>query len=268
MSSNRAATVNFSLTKFAEHGGTSGPHGDGWGIAYYEGSDIRLIKDPAAAADSDWVRFIREHSLRSPLVVAHIRMATLGARSYANTQPFVREVGGRIHVFAHNGCLKSIMVDRDFESGRFHPVGETDSERAFCALLDRMACLWKEPGFLPPLADRLAAVSAFAGELRRHGQSNFLYSDGDVLFAHGHRRKDPVTGKVDPPGLVYLGRWCKDGTRRFASRGLSIEGADQAIALVASVPLTEEPWEPLGEGEILAIAGGVVVGKQLADNLP
>jgi glutamine amidotransferase len=53
MSSNRQATVNLSLMKLAEHGGFSGPHRDGWGVAYYEGLDVRLIKEAEAAADSE-----------------------------------------------------------------------------------------------------------------------------------------------------------------------------------------------------------------------
>jgi len=85
LSSDVPATVNLSLMRLAEHGGHSGPHRDGWGVAYYEGPDLRLIKDAAAAADSDWVRFVREHDLRSPIVVAHVRRATMGERSYRNT---------------------------------------------------------------------------------------------------------------------------------------------------------------------------------------
>ena len=268
MSSNLPATVSFSLMKFAEHGGFSGPHSDGWGIAYYEGLDARLIKEAEAAADSDWVRFVRDHSLRSPLVIAHIRRATQGARSYANTQPFVRELGGRMHLFAHNGCLTGVFESPDFRPHRFHPVGETDSERAFCALLDRMAEVWKEPPAIPPLEDRLAVVSSFARALRSFGPANFLYSDGDVLFAHGHRRKQAATGKVEAPGLVLLGRWCREGQRGFVTSGLSIDGADQVIGLVASVPLTDEPWEPLAEGEILVMSEGRIVAKQAGGGAP
>jgi len=39
---------------------------------------------------------------------SHIRHATRGGVSLANTQPFVRELGGRTHVFAHNGDLPAI----------------------------------------------------------------------------------------------------------------------------------------------------------------
>ena len=105
MSSNIPATLSLSLMKLAEHGGLSGPHKDGWGVAYYEGPDVRVIKEAEAAAESEWVRFLKQHDIRSPIVIAHTRRATMGARSYRSTQPFARELAGRMHIFAHNGWL-------------------------------------------------------------------------------------------------------------------------------------------------------------------
>lgn len=265
MSSNRPATVNFSLMRFAEHGGFSGPHRDGWGVAYYEGADVRLIKEAEAASDSEWVRFLAEHDLRSPTVMAHIRRATMGARSYRNTQPFSRELGGRMHLFAHNGWLPAIADLPAYRTRRFQPVGETDSERAFCALLDRMAEIWTGSGEPPPLDRRLAVVVSFSAQLRTLGPANFLYSDGDVLFAHGHRRKQAGSFKVTPPGLVFLQRHCdQPDAQHFVTRGLSVVGADQMITLVASVPLSDDSWTSIGEGEVIAISQGQVVSRQPA----
>lgn len=263
MSSNLSATLSLSLTKLAEHGGPPTSIRDGWGVAYYEGADVRLIKDAESANDSDWVRFIRDHDLRSHIVVAHARRATMGERAYRNTQPFVRELAGRMHLFAHNGWLPGIFDSSGFRSTRFCPVGETDSEHAFCALLDRMTDIWKRPGEIPSLHVRLQEVSSFAEGLRSLGPSNFLYSDGDALFAHGDRRKHAETAKVEPPGLVYLQRWCRRGERGYATSGLSIEGADQMLLLLASVPLSDEPWQPLGEGEVIAVSKGQIAIRHL-----
>lgn len=261
MSSDRNATTRLSLMKLAEHGGLSGPHKDGWGVGYYEGPDVRLIKEAEAAAGSDWVRFLEDHDLRSPTVIAHIRRATMGDRSYRNTQPFARELGGRMHLFAHNGWLSGIAGSPEFRPGRFHPVGETDSEQAFCVLLDRMADLWRRPGDIPSLADRLAVVSSFARALRPLGPANFLYADGDALFAHGHRRKQGASSAVAPPGLVLLQRWCRKGEQGFVTNCVTIDGADQRMTMLASVPLSDDPWLPLGEGEVVAVAGGQLVAR-------
>lgn len=268
MSSNLPATLSLSLTELAEHGGHSGPHKDGWGVGYYEGADVRLVKGVEAAAESDWIRFIAEHEMRSRIVIAHIRKATLGERSYRNTQPFSRELAGRMHLFAHNGYLPGIEVSPTFALERFHPVGETDSETAFCALLDRMTRVWSWRAEVPPLEERLRIVSAFAADLRALGPANFLYSDGDVLFAHGHRRKRDALSPLEPPGLVSLQRRCRKGDRRFAASGLSIEGEDRTVTLLASVPLSDDPWQPLGEGEVIAVANGQRVAGESAQREP
>jgi glutamine amidotransferase len=261
MSSDVPATLSLSLTKLAEHGGFSGPHRDGWGVAYYEGSDVRLLKEAEAAADSELVRFVRNHNLRSHIVVAHVRRATMGERSYRNTQPFARELGGRMHLFAHNGWLPGIFESSGFGTTRFQPFGETDSEQAFCALLERMAELWQRPGELPSSEARLSVVSRFAQDLAWLGPANFLYSDGDTLFAHGHRRIQSATSRIEPPGLFVIQRSCRGGGRGFAAGGLAIEAADQTVALLASVPLSDESWRPLAEGEVVAIRKGRIAGK-------
>ena len=268
LSTNFPATVNVSLPTLAEHGRASGTYNDGWGIGYYEGRDIRLIKDAAAVGDSEWIQFIANHDLRSQFVIAHTRKATRGTRAYANAQPFVRELAGRAHLFAHNGDLPGIFKSNGFETARFNAIGETDSELAFCALLGQMAAIWTAPNAMPTLRQRFLIVSSFAAELRKLGPANFLYSDGDLLFAHGHRRKHADTGRVQAPGLVLLQMDCQSGQRGIVAKGLSIRGDGQLVTLFASVPLTDERWEPLAEGELVAVARGQLVARQLADEGP
>ena len=264
MSSDVPATVTLSLTTLASHGGPPASIRDGWGVAYYEDTDVRLIKDAGPASDSDWVRFIGEHDLRSDIAMAHIRKATIGEPLYRNAQPFTRELFGRMHLFAHNGWLLELFAASRMQPTRHFPVGDTDSEYAFCALLERMHEVWRQPDAVPPLDARLLVVSAFAEELRTFGPANFLYSDGDVLFAHGDRRKNGLTGLVEAPGLVFRQNWCRRIEGGFFASGVSVEGADQTITVVASVSLTEDPWQPIGEGEVIAISGGQVLLRQQA----
>lgn len=264
LSSNQPATVNVSIGTLAEHGSVGGSLKDGWGIAYYEGKDVRLIKDAEPAYDSDWVRFIREHTLRSHIVIAHVRTATVGSRAYRNTQPFTRELAGRMHVFAHNGSLPTLAGKERFEPKNFHPVGETDSEQAFCHLLEQLKPLWRGTDLIPDLDTRLAVVSAFAAELRTMGPANFLYSDGDVLFAHGHRRRQAGSSKAEAPGLVSLQRACHADEGTTAGSGLSIQSTNQSVALVASVPLNDEAWSGFAEGEVIALRNGEIVARRSA----
>jgi len=261
MSSRHAATVNFSLEEFSRHGGLTGPHRDGWGIAYYAGADVRLIKEPDAASESDCVRFIEAHDIRSPTVISHNRRATRGGRSLANTQPFCRELGGRMHVFAHNGDLPDIARQPGLRLGRFRPIGATDSEHAFCALLAKLEALWLSDQGPPSLPDRLRIVAPFAAMLRGLGPANFLYCDSEVLFAHAHVRRHEGRAGLHPPALHVLQRSCPVEPEPVSAPGLSIRSAaePQDVVLFASVPLTGESWVPLREGEILAAANGRIL---------
>jgi glutamine amidotransferase len=259
LSSRLPTRTTFSLERFAQRGGVGGPI-DGWGIAFHEGHDVRLYKEPEPAADSAWLRFIQHRRLSSRLVLSHIRRATRGEVSLANTQPFVRELGGRVHVFAHNGRLDGIE-DHAVGPRRFATVGDTDSELAFCILLERLSPLWSG-GRVPSLEERRTVVARFAADMRRLGPANFLYTDGEALFAHGHRRIQQ-NGTIAPPGLWHLSRECSVDMDALAQVGVTIETDRQLqqITLLASVPLTNEPWRPLNEGELLVVANGRVLAS-------
>jgi glutamine amidotransferase len=256
MVSRYPATLTSSLERFAERGGEAGPHADGWGVAFYDGFDIRRLREPEPAAHSPWMAFVRSQQRSTRLALAHIRKATVGDCMLANTQPFVRELGGRMHVFAHNGDLD--QIDRRWRGGlEYHlPVGTTDSEIAFCALMDRLRPLWARARRswqrAPPATEREAAVAAFARELRAYGPANFLYTDGELLFAHGHKRRQ-ADGEIRPPGLVTLTRTCTPDDGTLVRTDRCPPGGCQSVTLVTSVPLTDEPWRPLDAGEVLSL---------------
>jgi predicted glutamine amidotransferase len=262
LSSNVPATVNYSLEEFSRHGGLTGPHKDGWGIAYYVQGDVRLVKEPLPASDSACVRFIQDHPLSSALVIGHIRKATQGANTLANCQPFMRELGGKMHVFAHNGNLDRARLCERLPLGAHRPVGDTDSEYAFCALLGRLSASWLRGSGVPALSERLSIVSAFAEEVRDLGPANFFYADGDVLFAHGHKRTH-AEQDIRPPGLHVICRHCTRNADAMKTEGLAIAPTshEQHVVLIASVPLTPEPgWRAFREGELVVVRDGAVVG--------
>lgn len=260
LASRRPTVATVSLKSFAARGGLDGKAVDGWGLAFHDGRDVRLYREPEPAADSGWLRCIEQRPIASRLLVSHIRHATRGAVCLANTQPFVRELGGRAHVFAHNGRLEIGAVHRG-AGPRFQSIGETDSEVAFCELLDRLAALWRGDK-LPELAERRAVVARFAAEMRALGPANFLYADGDAVFAHGHRRTQS-SGAIRPPGLWRLERRCPVDRDALPGAGVTITSPEpQTLTLVASVPLTDEAWVPLAEGEVVTIKDGRVVATE------
>jgi glutamine amidotransferase len=254
--------MTYALHEFATHGGLIHKNKSGWGIAYRQDRDAILIKEPSPASDSVWVRFIESHPISTNTAIAHVRYATAGEPSYENTHPFTRELGGRSHVFAHNGSLSSIWTQFSLPPGGFQPIGETDSEYAFCVLLERLRSLWLRPEKPPALEDRMAVVAETAAGLRELGTANFLYSDGNILIAHAHKRAWEEKGGFSaprPPGLSTLALTGAD----LSARGLHVDSAkaDIVMTAIASVPITEDGWEPLPEGTIVALCQGREVAR-------
>lgn len=262
LSSSTPARLTFSLRTLAGRGGASGRSHDGWGVAFYQGSDVALFREPAAAADSALVRFLETEGPSTHLAISHIRHATQGGVSLANTQPFVRELGGRAHVFAHNGDLPGIYRSEALALGAHRPVGQTDSEHAFCALLERLSEPWKAS--TPPTIEvRLSLLTAFAADLRALGPANFIYADGDAVFAHGHRRLQRTSKRAESPGLWIRQRQCAPADPAPDDHGgASIAQEERSVVWIASVPLTDDDWRPLAEGEMVAIRCGELLGSR------
>jgi glutamine amidotransferase len=258
LSSGQPTTVSFSLERLARHGALGQANVDGWGLAFYDDRDVRLYKEPEPAGESAWLTYILGRDLETAMAISHIRRASQGALTHANTQPFSRELAGRMHVFAHNGDLRGLPGLEPNALEVFTPVGQTDSELAFCLLLENLAPLWlrREP---PSAEARLTVVRAFADDMRTRGEANFLYSDGELLFAHAHRRR-PFDGVHNQPGLWRLDHAATAATASMADHGVNIATrADvRPITLVASVPLTDDAWTPLEEAEIAVLAAGRV----------
>ena len=231
-------------------------------MAYFEDHDVFLLRESSPAAESDLVRFMEENGPPSNLVLSHIRLATQGEPALRNTQPFQRELGGRAHVFAHNGNMPGVEKRCRLDSPRFTPVGETDSERAFCALMEQLGTLWDSANGKPPAVERrLDLVAEFAASLRPCGPFNFVYTDGDTLFVHADRRKQD-DGEERSPGLHMLVRSSNQQAVDLTQSGVMLAPVAQELVLVASVPLTDEPWEPLAEGETVALTKGLVWARR------
>lgn len=248
LSASRPVDIRLSLGELARHGGETGHHRDGWGVAFADGRDFRIFKEAGAAAISPWIDCLANHPVRSRTVVAHIRHATQGAITSENTQPFARELGGLIRVFAHNGDLGPRAAWRAADAARFHPAGDTDSEAAFCALLDQEA----KRGASGSLS--VAAFADFAERARAHGPANVIYAEPERLLVHADRRMQ-LDGKILPPGLWMLCRQCPQPPADRAPVEIETP-AETKVVLFASVPLTGESWIPLTRGSVLEVSFG------------
>jgi predicted glutamine amidotransferase len=237
MSASQPTDVGPYLAHLRPRGGHIGPHADGWGVAYYEGRAARVFKDAVPAAESRYLSLLARSHLESTAVVAHIRKAnpSTTGRSTANTHPFEREWNGHSWVFAHNGKLPGLHEVTRCPTSRFHPTGDTDSELAFCMLMDAIACTANAGTAVTP-EQVTDAIAPLVRELSERGEFNFILSNGEHLFVHAHTN------------LHVLEK----------SLGTSIHPESQV--LLATAPLTDENWQPLATGGIRVYQSGVAVG--------
>ncbi|MDR2111697.1 MAG: class II glutamine amidotransferase, partial [Candidatus Accumulibacter sp.] len=234
MNCNVPTDICFSFTGFQARGGGTDVHGDGWGIAFFEGRGVRLFLDPQPSFGSPVAEFVRRYPIRAVNAIAHIRKATQGPTGLENTHPFIRELWGRYWIFAHNGDLTDYSQDLD---GSYLPVGQTDSERAFCHLLQTLKNRF--PNGAPAPSALRDAIDDFASGTRRFGPFNFLLSNGDYLFAHRSTHLHYLIRQA-PFAVAHLKD--EDVTVDFAE----VTTPDDRVALIATLPLTDnEVWSPL-----------------------
>lgn len=238
--------IIFSFTGFRQRGGVTDHHSDGWGIAFFEGDGCRMFLDPEPSAKSPLADMVNQYPIKSKNVVAHIRKATQGEVSLANTHPFNRELWGRYWLFAHNGNLTDLPP---LASSRFRPVGTSDSEYAFCWLMDQLGLRYANK---PPLPELHATLAALADEIGAHGTFNFLLSDGTALFARSATDLHYVIRPPRPEGSTLSGG---DMSVKFVRHAKPMD----QVALVATQPLTDdETWIRIPPGELLMFNEGNV----------
>ena len=144
-------------------------HGDGWGMAWYEGSEPVIRKSPLG-----------------DLGLVHLRWATPGlAVSELNCHPFRHGP----HVLAHNGAIHpqdrlGEMLPSEWER---QLGGTTDSERYFLLIMSQLAA---------NRGDMVAAISSAAADIEDRFEPNSLNAillAPDKLYAVSwyHRSRVP-----------------------------------------------------------------------------
>jgi glutamine amidotransferase len=245
MNANTPTDVMFSFTGLEQR---SVEHKDGFGIAFFEDRGARLFVDHHRARDSAVAELVQRYPIRSCHVIAHIRKATQGRVALANTHPFQRELWGRYWVFAHNGDLKAFEPRLH---GAFRPVGNTDSERAFCWLMQELA---KAHAGVPTVDELTGTLRELMPALNAHGTFNMLLSNGQALWAHASTR------------LQWLQRRHPFCHATLADDDLTVDFArlttpTDRVVVVATEPLTTgEPWIEMPAGDLRVFVDGAPAG--------
>ena len=227
--------------------------GDGWGLASWN-DGVPSVEQRARAAYADLSFATSASATMSRTIVSHVRKATVGGEVLENTHPFRHGPW----VFAHNGTVTALdRVAASLDPGAYGPpAGDTDSELVFRWLLSRMHEFGLDPdapatavdgivGLLSTAVLHISREARFAGAYRPP-KLNFLLSDGVNMVASRWGNS-----------LYWTFR---NGIRDCAVCGLShCPDADEGYRaiVIASEPITDEPWQEVQEGSIIAVDAAV-----------
>lgn len=248
MNCNVPTDITFSFSGFTQRGGRTDHHSDGWGISFFEDKGVRHFVDHLPAVASPVADLIKRYPIKSRNVIAHIRKATQGEVKLENCHPFVRELWGRYWVFAHNGDLGT---KRPRLHGQFRPVGDTDSEHAFCWLMQELS---KSHATVPSVSELTLTLQELTAQLRPHGTFNYLLSNGQALWSHASTN------------LYYLERRHPFGQAHLSDEDIALDFAqetgpsDQVAVIVTSPLTTNEAWTAFEPGELLVFSEGRRLG--------
>ncbi len=196
-------------------------HADGWGLAIRGADGWSIDRETVCAALC--ARFARLADRQTRLLIAHVRKATVGPTSIANTHPFRR---GHF-VFAHNGTLADVpAIAARCSTERLAEIeGATDSERLFAFILTRIDATGDvERGIALAVRDLHA--------LGNVGSASFLLSCGARLYGHraGRTLFMLVRGSAT---LIASERLTDEAWLEVPERGLVVLDAPTPISIAA-----------------------------------
>lgn len=184
-------------------------HPHGWGIGWYQGGEPR-VRRGTLPAHSDQAFLEAGREVRSPVVLAHVRDASVGPIRHQNTHPFQHGPW----LFAHNGTVARFKDSADVRAAlaaeidpdlRARILGDTDSERCFYLFLTRLRALGglAAPGLEQvrrALGETTATVRAIADAVAvpRPTSLTLLVSDGRLLAACRLGRTLHLTAEARP----------------------------------------------------------------------
>lgn len=257
MSANVPTDICFSFTGLMQRGGNTGPHKDGWGITFYEGKGCRSFKDPLPSAQSPIARLVTDYPIKSEAVVCHIRQANSGAVCLENTHPFTRQMWGKNWTYAHNGQLADF---REKLIIKYHiPIGDTDSEHAFCWILDQLHIEFGSK--TPNHSSLFTYIATLCEQINQLGVFNLILSDGDYLFAYCSNNLHWITRRA-PFGEASLidAEMCVDFQKETT--------ANDVVTVIATRPLTDdETWHKMacGQWQLFKKGESIVSGQTEAE---
>jgi predicted glutamine amidotransferase len=231
---------------------------DGAGVgAFGAGGKLVVSKQPIAAwQDTQFASAARD--MRGTTFVAHVRYASTGSHTVANTHPFQQD--GRL--FAHNGVVQGLaeLDQRLAELGATGLVqGETDSERVFALITAETS------GHGGDLAAGLTAAIGWISDHLPIYALNLVLATATDLWALRYPATHELYVLARPPGGTgavkrdgKVGGGLEATSSRIHARSAHL--ARRPAVIIASERMDEDPgWRLLDPGELLHVHPGLTV---------
>lgn len=204
-SASKNTDISEYLRAFFSH---SPMHPHGWGLMLENGRR-EVYREPVRACDSKKLAGLIKDIAPQKNLLAHIRYATVGSITKDNCHPFTAsDDSGREWTLIHNGTIFDGKHNYRYSTVQ---TGDTDSERFFLAMLDKINAQLKKG--VPAERARFDLISRFVADNAPRNKLNLMIYDGDLLYVHKNL-KNTLSFKQLENGIVFATAPLDDGDWR------------------------------------------------------
>jgi predicted glutamine amidotransferase len=213
-------------------------HSDGWGMAWYPGSEPVIRKSPLRADEPEFDKLARQPL--GDLGLVHLRWATPGlAVNELNTHPF--RYGS--YVFAHNGAVHpqnrlGEILPPEWEA---RVAGTTESERYLLLIMSRLQ---------PNGGNAVAAIADAASQIERQFAPNSLNA---ILLSPQYLYAISWHDRAKVPAAKLRERGYDDRPDEIACYFDLAYLAGSDAVVVASSGWPQAGWMPLPDRHVLVV---------------
>lgn len=232
---------------------------DGAGIGCFTGQGTPVLDKAPRSAWADPAFNLAARELTGTTFVAHVRYASTGGLTTANTHPFLQQ--GRL--FAHNGVVTDLdRLDAHLaEMGVGSVVdGQTDSERVFALITAETA---QHGGAVE--AGLVAAVRWIADTLPVYSL-NLVLATATDLWALRYPATHELHVLERPAGGHSSTGRLEGHTTRISARAAGLSARPAVI--VASERMDDDGWRLLEPGELLHVSTDLTVSSSAPFDQP
>ncbi|PAV07581.1 class II glutamine amidotransferase [Methanosphaera cuniculi] len=190
ISCNKKIQINQYLKEFYKH---CELHPHGWGLAImHEDHSVTIKKQPIKATESQQLKEILSHPIKTKCAAAHIRLATLGNKSNCNCHPFkALDEKNTTWTLIHNGTIFNYPKLNKYKTQQ---KGVTDSERILLYIIDNINTHKEDEYF--------QILNTIIPQLSKGNKLNIILCNKNIMYVHTNCSKGLNYLKTDK-GIIF-----------------------------------------------------------------